>query len=150
MPESTPMSFDEPMPNLAKAIRNLELAPLQTPLEQMCYIAGFEAGRKRAGAWRRIAAIIALAAGVTIAWEHRSAEPSRTRDYVKLSNETNREGPSSAERSFSPATTSANLRLRQAMLSAGWDALPQSAGDQTAPPRPLESLSSDGHLLRHL
>ena len=150
MRESEPLNFDDPLPELASAIAGLELAPLQTPIEQMCYVAGFEAGRKRAGAWQRIAAIVALAAGVTIAWDHRPAEPSRSHDYVKRSNEMNGGSLSSAERRFSPVTAAANLRLRQAVLSAGWDALPQSAGDQPAPPRPLESLSSDGQLPRNL
>jgi hypothetical protein len=148
MPETEPMSLDDPMQQLAEAIGGLELAPLQTPIEQMCFAAGFEAGRKRAGTWRRIAAMIALSAGATIAWDHRATPTSHAPNYAERITDSKASTSPIAERTFSPVITAANLRLRQAVLSNGWDALPASAGEETAPPRPLQSMPSDPHLPR--
>ena len=143
MPESNQMSFDDPMPQLAEAIRGLELAPLQTPVEQMCFAAGFEAGRKRAGTWLRVGAMIALAAGAIVVWDHRPAQHLQSPNYVKRITQTEHDGGTLSEQTFSTVTTATNLRLRQAVLSEGWDALPPSAGADSPPLRPLESLPPD-------
>ena len=148
MSETERMSFDDPIPQLADAFRGLELAPLQTPMEQMCYVAGFEAGRKRAGTWRRIAAMIALAAGGMVAWDRWPAQHSRAPEIVRRTDDSKLAAPSSAEQTFSPVITADNLRLREAVLSQGWDALPAPASDEPPPPRPLETLPSDSHLRR--
>jgi hypothetical protein len=124
MREEQPL--DPPERELAEALGRLELEPPRAWPRQIWYRAGFEAGRRRASAWRAVAAAVTVAACLLLALSFGRA-PATAERIVYVS----RESPGPARAGVLPqgtppesANANAYLRLCDALAQQGPDALP--------------------------
>jgi hypothetical protein len=142
MQEPTPI--DAPEDDIEAALRDLKLAPLSGGAEeQLWYTAGFAAGRRRARVWQSAAAGLALLTGASMLW--RPAQNPTSREPIASTHvvqEPNRNTPpelppvrplATIEHTPDMPISVAQLRLRDALLERGADALPATAaGDSDA------------------
>lgn len=132
MQEPRPLSSLEQ--ELADSLKGLQLAPMQTSSQQIWYQAGFQVGRRRANAWRAVAGIVAVAALAVQVWAPRPAPLAVERIvYVPQG------GPARAtivppREEEGPMRSTAALRLRNAIIEDGWDAMPHVHGGADGEP----------------
>jgi hypothetical protein len=145
---SEPQPLDPANRELAEALESLRLAPTQANQRDIWYRAGMEAGRKRTNAWRMAAAIMTLAAGAMV-MHARIVGPAVVDRvvYVYPAGAALVHAMYSNDAPLLPNFSAANLRLRNAVLQNGPDALPMSVGASEEGPslRPGMSLpAKDG------
>ncbi|MDB5303229.1 MAG: hypothetical protein JWM97_778 [Phycisphaerales bacterium] len=142
MQEPTPI--DAPEDDIEAALRDLKLAPLSGGAEeQLWYTAGFAAGRRRTRLWQSVAAGLALLTGASMLW--RPAQNPTSHEPIastQVIHEPNRNAPpelppvrplTSIDQTPDAPISVAQLRLRDALLERGADALPATAaGDSDA------------------
>jgi hypothetical protein len=138
MQEPTPIGA--PDDDFEAALRDLKLAPLSGGAEeQLWYSAGFAAGRRRARLWQSAAAGFALLAAASMLWRPaQNPTPQEavvsTHDIHELNRIASPELPPIRPRPpamIDPTPDApisvAQLRLRDALLEHGADALPATA-----------------------
>ncbi|MDB5293530.1 MAG: hypothetical protein JWL69_4771 [Phycisphaerales bacterium] len=138
MQEPTPI--DSPDEDIEAALRDLKLAPLSGGAEeQLWYSAGFAAGRRRARLWQSAAAGFALLAGASMLWRP-AQNPTSHEPVVSMHDmhELNRivspalspirpRLPAVIDTTPDAPISVAQLRLRDALIEHGADALPATA-----------------------
>ena len=129
---------------LAGALARLRpTPPARTSPRQIWYQAGFEAGRRRAGAWRAATGVAVAAGLLALVWGPRRVEPPGVVDRVVYV-ERAPDKPAGAAAARPPAAdvsppewSTRYARLRDALAQQGLDALPSSIrGGGGRDPRP--------------
>jgi len=131
-------SLNPPKGDLAEALKRLRPAPPRASLHEVWYVAGVEAGRRRAVAWRAVAAV-ALAAGIALAIVRRPT-PVAVERIVYLPKETTSiVAVAPQERmAVEPSSSATYVHLRDALVQYGLSGLPASlpaTGDGRPAPR---------------
>lgn len=136
MQESGPVN--PPKGDLAEALQRLRPTPPRVSLREVWYLAGLEAGRRRAIAWRAAAAV-AVVAAIALAIVRRPAPvtverivyvPREATPFVAVAPEGQMDAASSSSAAY--------VHLRDALVQYGLSGLPHSppgAGDGRPAPR---------------
>ena len=135
-----PRPLDHGEKELEKALGGLRLAPFAPDVEQLWYRAGLAAGRRRARIWQAVAAAVALAAAGAVTWR-----PKPTPVFVDRVVTVRQDVPTepvraltAAEDAPAPIVSADYLRLRDAVVQKGLDAVPPmaiGAGEAASPVR---------------
>lgn len=117
--------LNPPEQELADALSRLHPTPARTPMQQVWYRAGLEAGRRRAERWRAMAGAAGVAAVVLLAWGLRPvpAPPERV-VYVERAAAPLAVAAVATSDPFPPSELSTGyLQLRDALALHGLEAL---------------------------
>jgi hypothetical protein len=134
-----PESLDGAERELAEALGSLQPAPIRTSQREIWYEAGFQAGRRGQGVWKGMAAMLMLLSGSLLISDRRPAPTASERIvYVRQEPPALSKAVPTAEQNRSIALAVENLRLRDAIIRDGWNALPiaRSGGGSSQSSRP--------------
>jgi hypothetical protein len=113
-------SADPQDQELMQALGKLRLSPPGLSQRDIWYRAGVDAGRRHANAWKALAAIVTVAAGVGVAMDHRPA-PAPRMTYVQ---HVERPATTDAKSGTSSSASLAYERMRDKLVEEGLRGLP--------------------------